>query len=107
MQFEILRNKILILYQASIIFQIHQNIRHWLSVYKRQKWSGPYSSRIIARVGVKSQVIGTTFNNTPSNFNKNELAAIKTLIKIQKEQVIVIKPYDKGGGIIITDFYCK
>ena len=54
--------------------------------------------------GVRSQVIGTPFNNTPSNISKEEVEALKTLIKLQKEQIIVIKPCDKGGGIIITDF---
>ena len=39
-----------------------------------------------------------------SNISKEEKEALKELIKLQKERQIVIKPCDKGAGIIILDF---
>ena len=54
--------------------------------------------------GIKSEISGTPMNQIPSNLSKEELAALKQLIELQKEKVIVIKPCDKGGGILIADF---
>ena len=33
-----------------------------------------------------------------------ELSALKELIRLQRERVIMIKPCDKGAGILILDF---
>ena len=54
--------------------------------------------------GIRSEISGTPMNKTPSNLSKGELTALKSLITLQKGRVIVIKPCDKGGGILITDF---
>ena len=43
-------------------------------------------------------------NNVPSNLPQMEIQAMKELIKLQKEKTIVIKPCDKGAGIIILDY---
>ena len=54
--------------------------------------------------GVRSEISGTPMNQSPSNLSKEEAVALKSLISLQKEKIIVIKPCDKGGGILIADF---
>ena len=39
-----------------------------------------------------------------SNITEEEKEALKELIRLQKERQIVIKPCDKGAGIIVLDF---
>ena len=39
-----------------------------------------------------------------SNITVEEKEALKELIRLQKERQIVIKPCDKGAGIIVLDF---
>ena len=76
-------------------------------IFRKNKSNLPTNSSARLMVflnGVKSQIIGTPFNKVKSNITKGEIEAIKTLITLQKEQVIVIKPCNKGGGIIICDF---
>ena len=43
-------------------------------------------------------------NNVKCNLPQEEIQAIKDLIKLQKDKVIVIKPCDKGAGMIILDY---
>ena len=43
-------------------------------------------------------------NKLPSNISNEEKEALKTLIQLQKERQIVVKPCDKGAGIIVLDF---
>ena len=43
-------------------------------------------------------------NEENCNFPIDELNALKELIDLQKERKIVIKPCDKGAGIIILNF---
>ena len=43
-------------------------------------------------------------NKVPSNISDDEKDALKNLIQLQKERKIVVKPCDKGAGIIILDF---
>ena len=43
-------------------------------------------------------------NNVNCNLPPDEIQAMKELIKLQKEKVIVIKPCDKGAGMIILDY---
>lgn len=54
--------------------------------------------------GVKSELLGTTFNKSKSNISAEESEALQTLIDLQKKRKIIIKPCDKGAGIIICDF---
>jgi hypothetical protein len=55
-------------------------------------------------VGVKSELTGTHFNKFKPNISKSENEALKSIIKLQKDQKIVIKPCDKGDGIIICNY---
>ena len=43
-------------------------------------------------------------NETKCNIPPEEVAALKELIRLQKERIITIKACDKGAGIIILDF---
>ena len=43
-------------------------------------------------------------NQVESNVPHDEMQAIKTLIRLQRERVIIIKPCDKGAGVMIMDF---
>ena len=52
---------------------------------------------------VKSE-IPRNRNPVKCNLPEEEIAALKELIRLQRERVIIIKPCDKGAGIIILDF---
>ena len=43
-------------------------------------------------------------NETKCNIPPEEVAALKEVIRLQKERIITIKACDKGAGIIILDF---
>ena len=43
-------------------------------------------------------------NDVPCNLPQDEVKALRELIKLQKEKIIVIKPCDKGAGIMILDY---
>ena len=43
-------------------------------------------------------------NPKHSNISKDEYEALQTLIKLQRDRKITIKPADKGAGILIMDF---
>ena len=43
-------------------------------------------------------------NNTKCNLPVDEMTALKELIKLQRDRIIMIKPCDKGAGILILDF---
>ena len=54
---------------------------------------------------VKSELVDPKNRKKGSlNIPQSELKALKELIKLQKERHIVIKPCDKGAGVIILDF---
>ena len=53
---------------------------------------------------VRSDILSSKFNKSHSNITKEETEALKTLISLQKNCQIVIKPCDKGAGIIICNF---
>ena len=54
---------------------------------------------------IKSEIMDHRNRNTVKcNLPDDEIQAIKELIKLQKEKVIVIKPCDKGAGMIILDY---
>jgi hypothetical protein len=54
-------------------------------------------------IGIKNELRGTHLNNVRPNITKDEAEALNTLIKLQKECKIVIKPCNKGAGIIICN----
>ena len=54
---------------------------------------------------VKSEIMDhRNRNNVKCNLPQDEILAMKELIKLQKDKIIVIKPCDKGAGIIILDY---
>ena len=54
---------------------------------------------------IKSEIIDPkNRNSVPCNIPPEEIAALKELIRLQRERTITIKACDKGGGIIILDF---
>ena len=54
---------------------------------------------------VKSEILDpNNRNKVDNNITDDEVEALKELIKLQKDRKIVIKPCDKGAGIIILDF---
>ena len=38
------------------------------------------------------------------NLPKEEVIALKQLINLQKNKIIIIRPCDKGAGIVVLDF---
>jgi non-homologous end joining protein Ku len=48
--------------------------------------------------------MGTKFNRSRPNITVEEAEALKTLITQQRERTIIIKPCDKGAGIIVCNF---
>ena len=55
-------------------------------------------------IGVKSEMTGTKLNKARPNISDNETKALETLTNLQKSRQIVIKPCDKGAGIIICNY---
>ena len=54
---------------------------------------------------VKSDILDPKNRNVAEpNLPKQEVEALKKLINFQRDRIIVIKPCDKGAGIIILDF---
>ena len=54
---------------------------------------------------IKSEIMDhRNRNNVKCNLPHEEIQAMKELIKLQKDKVIVIKPCDKGAGMIILDY---
>ena len=43
-------------------------------------------------------------NKEECNLPVEEIGALKELIKLQRERLIMIKPCDKGAGIMILNF---
>ena len=43
-------------------------------------------------------------NQEECNLPPEEVVALKQLIKLQRDRTIIIKPCDKGAGILILDF---
>ncbi len=54
--------------------------------------------------GIRGELRGSELNKVRPNLPRDEEEAIQTLILLQKSQEIIIKPCDKGAGIIICDF---
>ena len=54
---------------------------------------------------IKSEILDSKNRNSAEcNLTREELEALKELITMQKDRKIVIKPCDKGAGILILDF---
>ena len=54
---------------------------------------------------VKSEILDPrNRNRAKCNLPDDEMQSLKTLIKLQKDRVIIIKPCDKGAGLIILNF---
>ena len=54
---------------------------------------------------IKSEIMDhRNRNDVKCNLPQEEIEAIKELIKLQKNKIIVIKPCDKGAGMIILDY---
>ena len=54
---------------------------------------------------IKSEIMDhRNRNDIKCNLPQEEIQAIKDLIKLQKDRIIVIKSCDKGAGMIILDF---
>ena len=54
---------------------------------------------------VKSEILHPkNCNKEKCNLSLEEIEAIKILIKLQRERKIIIKPCDKGAGLIILNF---
>ena len=54
---------------------------------------------------IKSELLDPRNRNSiKCNLPVEEVAALKELIRLQRERIIVIKPCDKGAGILILDF---
>jgi hypothetical protein len=83
------------------------SVREWIpEIFRKEKSNVPQNSSNAVKTflsSVKSDITGSTFNKTRSNISKDEAEALKTLIKLQRNCVIIIKPCDKGAGIIIVD----
>jgi hypothetical protein len=76
-------------------------------IFPKEKLNIPPNSSSAVKIflsGVKSEIIGSTRNITKSNISKAEREALESLVKPQCNCVIVIKPCDKGAGIIICDY---
>ena len=55
--------------------------------------------------GVRSEIQDPlNRNNVKPNLSPEELNAVDELEKLQKDRKIMIKPCDKGAGVIILDF---
>ena len=64
-------------------------------IFKKLKTSVPTGTStgvMIFLNGVKSEISSTPTNKISSNITSGEIEALKTLVKLQKEKVIVIKP---------------
>ena len=54
---------------------------------------------------IKSEIMDPkNRTNEKCNLPHDEILALKELVRLQRERVIVIKPCDKGAGVIILDF---
>ena len=79
-------------------------------LYKKQKNNLPKNYTVPQGLktflsAIKSEILDPkNRNSVPCNIPPEEIAALKELIRLQKERIITIKACDKGGGIIILDF---
>ena len=83
---------------------------HHTPIFKTQKSNLPKNHSVPKEVttnlgAIKSEIVDPKNRNTVKcNLPVEEVAALKELIKLQRERVIMIKSCDKGAGIMILDF---
>ena len=76
-------------------------------MFKKEKFNMPTgTSKGLSNflISTRSELTGTKFNKAPKNISKGEEKALEELIELQKKKQIIIKPVDKGGGIMITNY---
>ena len=76
-------------------------------IFKNKKRNMPknYISLQTFIGAVKSEIMDPlNRNKIPCNIPIEEVNALKELIKLQRDRIIVIKACDKGAGIIILNF---
>ena len=76
-------------------------------IFPKEKSNLPPNSSTAIKTflhSVKSEITGTIYNTTKSNITKAEHEALAQLVKLQRNCIIVIKPCDKGAGIIVCDY---
>ena len=76
-------------------------------IFKKEKTNlPPLGSKNLRNflTAAKSELIGTNPNKIRPNITLAEKEALDTLIKLQRESNIVIKPCDKGAGISICNY---
>lgn len=79
-------------------------------IFQKQKYNLPKNHAVpeglrIFLNSVRSEILDPQNRNSAEcNLPQDELDAIKELIGLQRERIIVIKACDKGAGIIILDF---
>ena len=79
-------------------------------IFKTQKQNLPKNYTIPKEIktylgAIKSEIMyHKNRNQVECNLPKEELVALKELIRLQREKVIMIKPCDKGAGLIFLDF---
>ena len=80
------------------------------SIFKQKKCNFPRNRRPPRGLtdylaAVKSDLVDPkNRHQAKSNLTEGEKEALKELVKLQKQRIIVIRPCDKGAGIIILDF---
>ena len=79
-------------------------------IFKKQKFNFPKNYSVPEGLktflgSVKSELLDPRNRNAcKSNLPPEEIQALKELIKLQRERQIIIKPCDKGAGIIMLNF---
>ena len=79
-------------------------------IFKTRKTNLPKNSQVPIGLktylsSVKSEIVDPkNRRHAKCNLPKNEMEALKELVKVQKERKIVIKQCDKGAGILIINF---
>lgn len=63
-----------------------------------------FSNTVECNLQDKSQWNKEHLDPKNSNISSEEVSALKELVKLQRDRIIVIKPCDKGSGIIVMDF---
>ena len=79
-------------------------------IFKSQKFNLPKNHTIPQGIktflgAMKSELMDhRNRNQVESNLPHDEMEVIKTLVRLQRERIIIIKPCDKGAGVMIMDF---